>query len=58
MFLMLNSTEHKTYHAHKFISMLNTSMDSLKARKIFTFQHICLYELLKFYAQLSVKKVL
>ena len=41
-----------------FISMINTSPDSLKAREVFIFQHFCFYEQLKFYAQLSMKKVL
>ena len=41
-----------------FISMINTTSESLKWRKIFIFQHIS-YELMKFHAQLlSMKKVL
>ena len=36
-----------------FISMINTSLDSLKTRKVFIFQQFCFYEQLKFYAQLS-----
>ena len=36
-----------------FISRINTSSDSLKARKISVFQHFSFYEQLKFYAQLS-----
>ena len=36
-----------------FISMINTSLDSLRARKVIIFKHFCLYEQLKFYAQLS-----
>ena len=35
-----------------FLSMINTSLDSLKA-KVFIFQHLGFYEQLKFYAQLS-----
>ena len=33
-----------------FMSMINTSLDSLKARKVVNFQHFCFYEQLKFYA--------
>ena len=36
-----------------FISMINTTFESLKARKVFTFKHFSCYEYLKFYAQLS-----
>ena len=36
-----------------FISRINTSSDSLKARKISVFQHFSFYEQLKIYAQLS-----
>ena len=35
-----------------FISMINITADSLKARSIFIFQHFSLYEQLKFHAQL------
>ena len=35
-----------------FISMINTSSESLKARKVFTFQLMNFHEKLKFYAQL------
>ena len=35
-----------------FISMINTTSNSLKARKVFIFQHFSLYEQLKFHAQL------
>ena len=49
MFFMLNSTEHKIYHAHNvkmptivgiltFISSMNTISESLKARKVFFFK--------------------
>ena len=36
-----------------FISMINTISESLKARKVFIFQHFNVYEQLKFHAQLS-----
>ena len=36
-----------------FISMMNVTSESLKARTIFIFQHYSFYEQLKFYAQLS-----
>ena len=55
-FSMLNSTEHKNYPAVgilTFISMINTSNDSLKERNTYLFQHFSFYEQLKFYAQFS-----
>ena len=36
-----------------FISMINKTSESLKARKVFVFQHVSFYEQLKFCAQLS-----
>ena len=36
-----------------FISMMNTSLDSLKAGEVFIFEHFCFNERLKFYAQQS-----
>ena len=36
-----------------FISMINTSSESFKARKVLIFQHFSFYEQLKFHAQLS-----
>ena len=36
-----------------FISMINTTSESLKAKQVFNFQHISFYEQLKFHAQLS-----
>ena len=36
-----------------FISMINTTSESLKARKIFIFQHFSFYEELVFHAQPS-----
>ena len=36
-----------------FISMLNTTSESLKARKVFIFQQFSLCEQLKFHGQLS-----
>ena len=36
-----------------FISMVNKTSESLKARKVFIFQHFCFYRQLKFRAQLS-----
>ena len=56
---MLNSTEHNIYLAHltvkmpTFISMIDTTFESLKARKLFIFQHLSFYVQLKFHAQLS-----
>ena len=59
---MLNSAKHEIYHIHKcfkmptsvgiltFISMINTTSESLKARKVFIFQHFNFYEQLKFHA--------
>ena len=45
-----------------FISMINTTSENLKARKVFIFQLFCFYELMKFHAlsldELSMKKVL
>ena len=40
--VMFNSTEHVIFHAHKclpFISLMNTSLDSLKAKQVFIFRH-------------------
>ena len=47
-FLMLNSTEHELYQAHKcvgiltfeYISMIKTTCESLKARKVYSFKLI------------------
>ena len=36
-----------------FISMLNATSESLKARKVGTFEQLSFYEQLKFHAQLS-----
>ena len=36
-----------------FISMINTTSESMKAKKIFIFQHFRFYEQLKYHAQLS-----
>ena len=36
-----------------FISMINTTSESLKPRKVFNFQHFSFYEKLKFHSQLS-----
>ena len=45
-----------------FISMINTTSENLKARKVFIFQLFCFYKLMKFHAlslvELSMKKVL
>ena len=60
---MLNSTEHEIYLAHNvkvptivgilaFISMINTTSYSLKARKVFIFQHFSFYEQFEFHAEL------
>ena len=37
-----------------FISMINMTSESLKAVKVFIFQHLSLYEQLKFHAQLNL----
>ena len=42
----------------KFISMLNTTFERLKARNFLICQYFSFYEQLKFHAQLSMKKVL
>ena len=36
-----------------FISMINTTLNSLKAKEVFIFQHVSFYEQLKFHARLS-----
>ena len=36
-----------------FISMTNNTLESFKARKVFSFEHYSLYEESKFYSQLS-----
>ena len=36
-----------------FISMINTTPESFKARKVFIFQHLSFYEQLKCHAQLN-----
>ena len=36
-----------------FMSMINTTSESLKARKVFIFQHVSFYDQLKFHAQWS-----
>ena len=36
-----------------FISMINTTSEHLKARKVFIFKHVRFYEHLRFHAQLS-----
>ena len=38
------------------ISRINTAPESLKARKVFIFQHFSFYEQLKLHAELSLKK--
>ena len=38
----------------KFISMINTTSDGLKATKVLIFQHLSFYEQLELHAQLSV----
>ena len=59
--IMLNSNEHEIYHALivkmptlvgilTFISMINTTSESLKARKAFILQHFKFYDQLKFHA--------
>ena len=41
-----------------FISKINTTSESLKARKVIIFQHFSFYEQLKFHAELRMKNVL
>ena len=41
-----------------FISLINTTSDSLKASKLLICQHFSFYEQLEFHAELSLKKVL
>ena len=65
---MLNSAEHEVYLAHKrlnanncwhiltTISMINTTSESLEARKVYIFQHCSFYEQLKFHTQLSLAR--
>ena len=36
--------------------MIHTTLNSLKAREVFIFQHFSFYEQLKFHAQLSMRK--
>ena len=61
---MLNLNEHEIYHAYNdkmqiiiiilsFISPINTTSESLKARTVFIFQHFSFYEQLKFHAHLD-----
>ena len=61
---MLNSTEHEIIMLINvkmstivgvltFITEINTSFDSLKAREVFIYHHFIFYEQLKFHAQLS-----
>ena len=59
-FFMLNSTEHKIDHAHTtgiltFISMINTTSESLKEIKVFICQHFSFHEL-SCLIELSMKK--
>ena len=50
---MLNLDEHeKNVGIITFISMINVTSESLKARKVFIFQHFSFYKQLKFHAQL------
>ena len=37
-----------------FISMINTTYESLKTRKVFVFQHLFFYKKLKFRGQLNM----
>ena len=59
-FFILNSSEHDRYLAHKFtfISMINTTSERLKARNFSICPYFSFYEMLKFHAQLSMKKVI
>ena len=61
---MLNLNEHEIYHAYNvkmpiiviilsFISPINTTSQSLKARAVFIFQHFGFNEQLKFHAHLD-----
>ena len=61
---MLTEAEHEIYHAYKivgiltFTSMINSTSDSLKAGKVFNFQHFCILFYEHFLVELSMKKVL
>ena len=53
-FIVLINVKIKTFVGIlTFISMINTTSESLKASKIFIFQHFSFYEQIKFHAQLS-----
>ena len=51
--MLLNVTMPTTVGIVTFISMIDTTLISLKAREVFIFQHFSFYEQLKFHAQLS-----
>ena len=51
--LLINVKMPTTVGIFSFISMINTTFERLKARKIFICQHFSFYEQLKFRAQLS-----
>ena len=54
MFMLINVKMPTTFVGIlTFISRINTASKSLKARKIFIFQHFRFYEQLKLHAQLS-----
>ena len=55
-FIMLINV--KMFGILTFISMINSTSVSLKARKVFIVQHLSFDDQLKFHAQLSMKKVL
>ena len=51
--LLINIKLPTTFDILIFISMINTTSENLKGRKIFIFQHFRFYEQLKSHAQLS-----
>ena len=51
--MLINAKMPTVVRVLTFISMINTTYESLKARKVFNFKRFSCYEHLKFYAQLS-----
>ena len=51
--MLINVKMPRTVGILTFISMINTTPESLKARKVFIFQHFSFYEQLKIHAHLS-----
>ena len=53
LIILINVKMPTTVGILTFISMTNTTSDSLKARRVFNFQHFSFYVQLKFHTQLS-----